>query len=270
MSPYRTITGRRLDLTELSSQEQAVLSALIAEHGKKPDWREFSRFWQRLLQPVLSKVPAKERSRHLLYKIAQDLEMRLGIAQGRVAEPDYRDYLADRIEEKYGSRYRFSKETGIPEAFLSQVLSGKKDFSMETLRRAARALDLGLALLPTGDLSRLPMSDFSALQHVCAGLSAELASLESVRDSLQRIKSPEKREKVLAKELSMFRGKLDEVLSEVKKLPEEQRGEKVLEIIDRKKAEVETLLELLRARIAVAADDMTSAEQRRERSLPMF
>jgi len=27
--------------------------------------------------------------------------------QGKVAPPDYRDYLADLIEEKYGSRYKF-------------------------------------------------------------------------------------------------------------------------------------------------------------------
>ena len=31
----------------------------------------------------------------LAYRICQDLEARLGIAQSKVAPPDYRDYLAD-------------------------------------------------------------------------------------------------------------------------------------------------------------------------------
>lgn len=136
MSPYRTITGRAYGVTALSSQERRLLAGLLDEYETRPDWAAFSRFWQRHLKRFLENVPARERSRQPLYRIAQDLEMRLGIAQGAVAEPDYRDYLVDRIEEQYGSRYRFCKETGIAEAFLSQVLSGRKDFSVETLRTA--------------------------------------------------------------------------------------------------------------------------------------
>ena len=155
MSPYRTITGRSVDLRMLSSQEKRLFAILVEKYETKPDWEQFSDSWQRTLRSVLSKLPPKERTGHPLYKIAQDLEMRLGIAQGVVAEPDYRDYLVDRIKEKYGSRYRFCKETGIPEAFVSQVLSGKKDFSVAMLRRAAKALDLGLALLPKGDIAEV-------------------------------------------------------------------------------------------------------------------
>ena len=193
MSPYKTITGRRIDLTALSPEEKDILAQLVEEHGQNPEWDRYSNFWQSLLRPVLARIRASDRTSHPLYKVAQDLEMRLGVAQGAVAEPDYRDYLIDRIEERYGSRYRFCKETGIPESFLSQVLSGKKDFSIQTLRRAATALGLGLALLPTSDVAELPMSDFSALTHVCAVVSAELASLESIEDRLARIKDPAKR-----------------------------------------------------------------------------
>ena len=141
---------------------------------------------------------------------------------------------------------------------------------METLRRAAKALDLGLALLPTGDLADLPISDYSALRNVCAVVSGELASLESIRDHLLRIKNPAKRGKALSKESSMFQGALEEVLREIERLPEEQRGEKVFKVIDRKKSELEALLGFLRARVAVLAGELTTAEQRRERSLPML
>lgn len=270
MSPYKTITGRKFDPTAFSSKERELFVALTQEYKQNPDWGKFSAYWQRLLRETVSKLPAEQRSRQPLYRIAQDLEMRLGIAQGAVAEPDYRDYLADRIEEKYGSRYRFCKETGIPEAFLSQVLSGKKDFSVEMLRRAAKALDLGLALLPTGDLADLPMSNFSALQHVCAVFKGELASLESLRDHLGRIKDPGKRGKALSKEASMFPGALEVVLSQLEKLPKDQQGEKVFEIIDRNKSELETLIGLLRERIAGLADERTSSPRRSERSLPVL
>lgn len=160
-SPYKTIAGREFDVTEFSSEERRLLGTLIDEYARKPDWSAFSRFWQRRLKRFLARVPAAERPGQSLYRIAQDLEMRLGIVQGAVGEPDYRDYLVDRIEERYGSRYRFCKETGIAEAFLSQVLSGKKDFSVETLRRAAKALGLRLALLSAGDFADLPMSELS-------------------------------------------------------------------------------------------------------------
>jgi hypothetical protein len=154
-SPYRTITGRAIETDGLSPRQKDLLSKIFEEYRKRPDWGRFSDFWMKLIRKDLSTMAPEARTIDPLYLIAQDLEMRLGIAQGAVAEPDYRDYLVDRIKEKYGSRYRFCKETGIPEAFLSQVLSGKKDFSIETLCRAADALDLKLALIPKGDFAEI-------------------------------------------------------------------------------------------------------------------
>lgn len=46
---------------------------------------------------------------------------------------DYRDILAKIISEKYSSRYQFCKTIGIDEAFLSNVLSKKKHFSLKNL-----------------------------------------------------------------------------------------------------------------------------------------
>jgi transcriptional regulator with XRE-family HTH domain len=155
MNPYKTITGRTLDLSTFSSTEKRALGTLTEAYDRRLDWEEFSDIWQNTLRPILSKHrPPEKRTQHPLYQIAQDLEMRLGIAQGAVAEPDYRDYLLDQIEEQFGSRYRFCKKAGIPEAFLSQVLSGKKDFSVDMLRRAAKTLNLGLALLPKADFAQ--------------------------------------------------------------------------------------------------------------------
>lgn len=152
---YETLTGRHLDVRGLTGSEKRMLSRLLILYHRRTRWERFSTHWQRLLGDILMPLPPRRRTGHILYRVAQDLEMRLGIAQGMVAPPDYRDYMLDRIEEKYGSRYRFCKATGIPEAFLSQVLAGKKDFSLAKLRDIAETLDLRLALVPASELPKL-------------------------------------------------------------------------------------------------------------------
>ncbi len=76
----------------------------------------------------------------MAYRICQDLEARLGIAQGKVGAPDYRDYLADLIEERYGSRYRFCKEQGVDPGHLSRVLASRSELSLESLKHVLSAL----------------------------------------------------------------------------------------------------------------------------------
>ena len=154
MNHYETLTGRRVPVEKFSRKERQVFLRLIEEYERSPKWGRFSSVWQRLIAEALPKHSAKERRENALYKIGQDLELRLGIAQGAVAPPDYRDYIVDAIEEKFHSRYRFCKETGVPEGFLSQVLAGKKDFSLARLREVAAALDLELVLLPAAELRR--------------------------------------------------------------------------------------------------------------------
>ncbi|MEW6365171.1 MAG: hypothetical protein AB1714_11115 [Acidobacteriota bacterium] len=145
---YETLTGRQFDLMQLTSAQRQALRRLMQYFESGVEWGRFSVLWQKELADAMLSPSPKERMRHPLYRIAQDLEMRLGISQGLVAPPDYRDYIVDRIEEKFGSRCNFCKTTGIREAFLSQVLAGKKDFSVAKLREVAEALGLRLALVP--------------------------------------------------------------------------------------------------------------------------
>ena len=70
----------------------------------------------------------------------------MGIAEGRVAEPDYRDYLLDLIEEKYGSRYEFCRQTGVDPGQLSRVFASKADLSLPHLSELLRKLDATLAV----------------------------------------------------------------------------------------------------------------------------
>src|SRR5437867_4300426 len=104
---FQTITGRALDLERLDAKEREFLAAVQAKYEKNPAWSAFASWWPKELQR--SGLSAES----VAYRICQDLEARLGIAQGKVAAPDYRDYLADLIDERHGSRYRFCKATGI-------------------------------------------------------------------------------------------------------------------------------------------------------------
>lgn len=139
---FETITGRTLDLRELEDGEHEFLAAVQHRYERKPNWSEFASWWTRELQRY------RLTSDSLAYRICQDLEARLGIAEGKVAPPDYRDYLADLIEERYGSRYRFCKETGIDPGHLSRVLASRSELSLQALQKILHTLQATLIIQP--------------------------------------------------------------------------------------------------------------------------
>ena len=144
---YQTITGRTLELADLSEKERSFLAAVQRRFGKAPEWSEFSAWWSEEFGRwgLLAKSVA--------YRVCQDLEARLGIAQGKVAPPDYRDYLVDLIEERYGSRYRFCQESGIDPGHLSRVFASRSELSLQSLHQILEALHAALVIQPEEDLA---------------------------------------------------------------------------------------------------------------------
>lgn len=252
-SLYETLTGGSIDLSELTPKGREAFQRAFAEFQENPPWDAFSAAWIRRVEGVL-RLPAAERVAHPLYRACQDLEMRLGISQGQVAPPDYRDYIVDRIEEKFGSRYKFCKATGIPEAFLSQVLSGKKDFSLEKLRQVAGALGLGLVMLPLADLADLPLTDSAALRRVCARIGEELATLKTARDHFSRIKNPEQRLKALEDERDLFGPAFGWLTARLTRAPARERADAILGIIDEEADRLDSILSALRERLACLSE----------------
>lgn len=253
-SRYETITGRQVDTSRLAPRERAALLTLQGLFATAPASDEFASAWTRKVLPLLSKVAAADRPGHPLYVIAQDLELRLGIAQGTVAPPDYRDYIVDRIEERFGSRYRFCQATGIPQAFLSQVLSGSKDFSVETLRRAAEALELSLALLPTRELATASRGETATLTEACASIVDELTVLKNARDHLRRVRRPGKRRAALEGDRTRFAGVLDRVAAPLRDLGDVEFGARILDALDEERGRLEQLLGGLREQLARVAE----------------
>lgn len=128
VSTYSTLTGRTLPLGGLSPAERELLSIVHRRFRPELEWSELAAWWVEDLR----RLGVSERSS--AYRICQDLEARLGIAQGQVAPPDNRDYLADLIEGRYGSRREFCSATGVDPALLSRVLASRSALSMPALQ----------------------------------------------------------------------------------------------------------------------------------------
>lgn len=247
---YETLTGRLVDTSRLLPRERVALAELQTEYGSSPRSDAFAASWTRRVFPFLSRLSNEKRAKHPLYVIAQDLELRLGIAQGTVAPPDYRDYLVDRIEERFGSRYKFCQATGIPQAFLSQVLSGSKEFSVETLRRAAEALDLSLALLTPHDLATASRDEAATLNEACRAVQEELVAVKNAHDHLRRIRKPAKRRAALEGERTLFEGVLERLAAPLQRFDDERFGVRIMEELEKEKERLESLLTGLREQVA--------------------
>lgn len=174
---YRSLTGRRFDLALLTPEERTFLDEIAGIYRQRPDWTEFARTWMKLARERLWKgkrVPVGAP----VYRICQDMEARLGIAEGRVSAPDYRDRIADLIEERYGSRYAFCQETGIDQGNLSRVLVGKtRNLSPETLFKVLEHLKVEIELVQKSDVFDQALDPFgpastserlTAMQHLIA------------------------------------------------------------------------------------------------------
>jgi hypothetical protein len=137
---YQTITGRRLKLDNLSADERNLLIAIEKKFSSRPDWNEFALWWVAKFRRA--QLPADS----VVHRVCRDLEARLGIAQRKVAAPDYRDYLADLIEERFGSRYKFCEKAGIDPGQLSRVFASRADLSLPALQKILHVLGAALVI----------------------------------------------------------------------------------------------------------------------------
>ena len=157
MNPiYHTITGRAYDLEQLNQEERLYLTAVLEWYRESPEWSAFSAKWSALFDETSLDEASPT------YRICQDLEARIGIQQGAVSPPDYRDYLVDLIEERYGSRYRFCKETGVDPGHLSRVLAGRAELSIESLRKHLGALEAVIVIRPKQEVSKVISPEVAA------------------------------------------------------------------------------------------------------------
>src|SRR5260370_37233608 len=86
---FQTITRRPVSLAKLSRTEKDFLALVGLKYKSRMEWTRFAAWWNAEFEKtgLTPKSP--------IYRICQDLEARLGINQGKVSPPDYRDFLAD-------------------------------------------------------------------------------------------------------------------------------------------------------------------------------
>ena len=131
---YSTITGRRVSMSKLTDAEGDFLREVAAKYKPKQDWTRFAAWWNARFNAV-GLSPSS-----VAHRICQDLEARLGIAQGKVSPPDYRDFLAELIDAQFGSRHEFCKATEVDPGQLSRVLASRADLSIKVLQKVLDVL----------------------------------------------------------------------------------------------------------------------------------
>jgi hypothetical protein len=147
---YVDLDGHRIALTALDAEERRLVARLRRRARANPDWNAFDNYWTVAVPAFYQAQGLARRAvpRTLVWRIAQDLSSRLGIAQGFIRPADYRDELEELIREKFPSRRAFCEATGIAEDMLSHVLAGRKDLSLEALTQALARIGYRLGIVP--------------------------------------------------------------------------------------------------------------------------
>ena len=148
---YTDLDGNEISLDGLDTEERRLLNRLRRRARTHSDWCDFDTYWMAAVTEFYdargwSRAAAR---RTAVYRIAQDLSGRLGVAAGFIRPPDYRDELEELILTRFPSRRAFCKATGLSEDMLSHVLAGRKDLSLATLTRALERIGYAVHIKPT-------------------------------------------------------------------------------------------------------------------------
>jgi DNA-binding phage protein len=137
--PYHTtITDMRIDLMKLSDEECGVLVRAWRLFCSRLEWTKFSQWCNEQTSKTGSNISTTLRC------VLQDLESRLGIAQDKLAPPDYCDYIMERIDHRFGSCSKFCQAVGLDEHQVVRVLSGASDLPINALLSIADHLGVRL------------------------------------------------------------------------------------------------------------------------------
>ncbi len=147
---YVDLDGNSYALSGLDREERAALDLIQQEADRNPDWGLFSNFWHAELTKLYEPrgLTRKEITETILWEVASDLTSRLGIAQGEMSQPDYRDDLEVLIHTRYQTRREFCEATGLSEDMLSHVLAKRKNLAIDTLTEALNKIGYTIHIVP--------------------------------------------------------------------------------------------------------------------------
>ena len=147
---YVDLDGNDICLGHLDAEEQKLLARIRRRARTHPDWCGFDNYWLPLVAELydargVSRTVSRE---SVVYRVAQDLSNRLGIAGGFIRPDDYRDELEDLIRDHFKSRQAFCKATGLSAQLVDAVLAGREDLSLATLTQALEHIGYELRIAP--------------------------------------------------------------------------------------------------------------------------
>ncbi len=150
MKIYSTLSGHHFSLDLLDPQEFRILTEFQKRFEKGLDWNEFENYWIATLSSLYDKrkVPRRLSMQKPLFQIAQDMWGRLAIQQGHVEPPDYRDELAELIDQEFGTRREFCRKTGMSEQMVSHALAHRKHIHINRLVHALHKIGYRLSITP--------------------------------------------------------------------------------------------------------------------------
>src|SRR5262245_61417260 len=160
---YETMTGGRIPLSNLTEVERSFLAKVAKRYSSRQDWTRFAAWWNAEFNAAGLSTSS------VVYRICQDLEARLGIDQGKVSPPDYRDFLVELIDTQFGSRQEFCRATGVDPGQLSRVLASRDNLSMKVLLEVMEVLHARLVIATEED-SRAQTGIDRAIESVTAAL----------------------------------------------------------------------------------------------------
>jgi hypothetical protein len=131
-------------------QRQAEAIAVRDPQPGRSKWAEFRNQWMAAVSALYMPrgLSRPEITASYLYRVAQDLGNRLGVQEGTMSPPDYRDELEDLIRTRFPTQRAFCEATGISEDLLSHVLARRKHFAIDTLADALARIGFGLHITP--------------------------------------------------------------------------------------------------------------------------
>jgi len=173
---YQTITGRRILMSNLTGPESGFLEKVAKKYNSKQNWTRFAAWWNAEFNGAGLSTSS------VVYRICQDLETRLGIHQGKVSPPDYRDYLAEMIDTQFSSRQDFCKATELDPGQLSRVLASRADLSLKVLQKVLEVLHAQL-VIQTDEDSRTQTSIDRAAEAIADIVGRRPSASESKAES---------------------------------------------------------------------------------------
>jgi transcriptional regulator with XRE-family HTH domain len=185
---FQTVTGGQISLSRLSDVEYEFLDIIFKKYNPKLDWTRFAAWWNAKFNAI--GLPTTS----VVHRICQDLEARLGIKQGKVSLPDYRDFLAELIDSQFASRQEFCRATGVDPGQLSRVLAKRDNLSLKVLPQILEVLDAQL-VIQTEEESRAQTSIDQAITALAAVLRQQTKRPASSPTKSQGFLSTEDSEK---------------------------------------------------------------------------